>query len=133
MLISQFIHNFNTYQGIGEGYEVLREQFMNGWCYYFAKILESAFPGGEICLCYPYSHIVYLYNGMAYDFEGESDTEAEFLIPLSKFPLIENDFKRNNEGKSAYNTKAKVKKLGEDAYPFSYIYDEKSRRWMHTK
>lgn len=34
--------------------ETIRSLFEAGYCYYFAKMLEDAFPGGVACLCYPF-------------------------------------------------------------------------------
>ena len=36
--------------------------FTEGWCYYFARILEDAYPGGALCLLKGRGHIVYLYE-----------------------------------------------------------------------
>lgn len=62
--------------------ETIRSLFEAGYCYYFAQMLKDAFPGGEICLCYPYGHIVYAYKGVMYDISGVSGAEYEELIPI---------------------------------------------------
>ena len=97
--IEQFIDDFrmsqNTY--IEHGEEALRHTFRAGYCYYFAKILEDAFPGGEICQAYPYGHIVYVYDGIPYDINGicDYDVSDEDFIPISKIDI--NDFKHNEK------------------------------------
>ena len=58
-----------------------------------AKMLEEAFPGGQACLCYPYGHIIYAYEGIAYDINGVSDAEHEMYIPLTELGDAVNDFK----------------------------------------
>ena len=65
--------------------ETIRRLFEDGYCYYFAKMLEDAFPGGTICLCFPFGHIVYLYNKEIYDVSGKSDAEYEELVPIEAF------------------------------------------------
>lgn len=86
--IEQFIDDFRmreaNYGDYEEAEETVRHLFRAGYCYYFAKMLEIAYPGGEVCVCYPYSHMVYHYNGKYYDIEGEYDKDwedCEYLIP----------------------------------------------------
>lgn len=64
--------------------ESVRNLFEDGYCYYFARMLEDAFPGGVACLCYPFGHIVYIYEGIAYDINGISNSEHEYYIPISE-------------------------------------------------
>ena len=73
--------------------ETIRSLFENGYCYYFAKMLEDAFPGGKICLCYPIGHMVYVYEGVAYDISGVSDAEHEFYMPIEEIGGGIHDFK----------------------------------------
>ena len=60
--IEQFIDDFRTRQNDyiptdnNDAEEVIRHQFRAGYCYYFAHMLELAYPGGEVCLCYPFGH-----------------------------------------------------------------------------
>lgn len=83
--IVEFIANFRFFAVRDVEYvqssATICSMFENG--YYFAKILEDVFPGGIICLCYPYGHIVYVYREVAYDIGGVSDAEAERYVPLS--------------------------------------------------
>ena len=85
--IIKFIANFRFFAVRDVEYvqssETIRSLFENGYCYYFAKILEDAFPGGTICLCYPYGHIVYVYKEVAYDIGGVSDAENEYYVPIN--------------------------------------------------
>lgn len=73
--------------------ETIRSLFEAGYCYYFAKTLEDAFPGGIVCLCYPFGHIVYVYEGVAYDISGVTDAEYESFIPLTWMKDGANDFR----------------------------------------
>lgn len=73
--------------------ETIRSLFEAGYCYYFAKMLEDAFPGGTVCLCYPFGHIVYVYEGVAYDIDGVIDAEYESFIPLTWMRDGVNDFR----------------------------------------
>ena len=88
--VVKFIANFRFFAVRDVEYvqsaETIRSLFENGYCYYFAKILEEAFPGGTICLCYPYGHIVYVYKEVAYDIGGVSDAEAEYYVPIDAVP-----------------------------------------------
>ena len=49
--VIEFINEF--YNRCGENTKEdeisIRNQFMNGYCYYFAKILQSAFERGTVC------------------------------------------------------------------------------------
>ena len=49
MEILEFIENFRC--GLGQFTKkesgIVQQLFENGFCYYFAKILKDAFPGGE--------------------------------------------------------------------------------------
>lgn len=95
--IIEFIANFRFFSVRDVEYiqssETIGSMFENGYCYYFAKILEDAFPGGNICLCYPYGHIVYVYEEVAYDIGGVSDAEAEYYVPLSVLGRVTQIFK----------------------------------------
>lgn len=73
--------------------ETIRSLFEAGYCYYFAKMLEDAFPGGIACLCYPFGHVVYVYEGVAYDIGGVTDAEYESFIPLTWMRDGVNDFR----------------------------------------
>ena len=85
--------------------------FSNGYCYYFAKILQDAFPNGTICQCYPFGYIVYVYDGIAYDIDGVSNSECEMCMPVSLLGEAIDDFRHipNQE----YNiTEQEIAKIG---------------------
>ncbi len=95
--IVEFIANFRFFAVRDVEYvqssETICSLFENGYCYYFAKILEEAFPGGTICLCYPYGHIVYVYEEVAYDIGGVSDAENEYYVPINVVEKVTQIFK----------------------------------------
>lgn len=83
--ILQFIAEFRLAGGLAEAdEEAIRMAFRAGYCYYFAIMLKTAFPEGEICWTAPYGHIVFVYQSIPYDIEGlyygEGDEE---FIPVS--------------------------------------------------
>lgn len=94
--ILRFIGKILYHSGV-ENLQVIYDLFIQGYCYYFAKMLEDAFPGGEICQAYPYGHIVYVYDGIPYDINGicDYDVSDEDFIPISKINI--NDFKHNKK------------------------------------
>ena len=68
--ILEFIYNFFSSHSSGiENNEHIRKIFRDGYCYYFALILQDAFPGGKIVWCAPFGHIAYQYNNTLYDIE----------------------------------------------------------------
>ena len=85
-----FIADFINHSGDGE---IMQNLFHNGYCYYFAHILKSAFKRGEVCLAAPYGHFVWMdENGVPYDIEGVNITEAEYYIPESFMGEMVKDF-----------------------------------------
>ena len=95
--IVEFIANFRFFAARDVEYtqssETICSLLGNGYCYYFAKILEEAFPGGTICLCYPCGHIVYVHGEIAYDIGGVSDVENEYYVPISVVEKVTQVFK----------------------------------------
>lgn len=77
--------------------ETIRYLFEAGYCYYFARMLEDAFPGGDVCLMYPFGHITYVYDGIIYDIGGVSDAEYESLIPIKYLGNTISIFKHNGD------------------------------------
>lgn len=67
--------------------------FQGGYCYYFAKMLEDAFPGGTVCQAAPFEHIIYQKNGICYDIEGVYNGEAERFIPVIELKEAVNNFR----------------------------------------
>lgn len=49
---------------------VLENTFTKGFCYYFAIIMQTRFPGGQILYDKEYAHFVYKYNNKLYDITG---------------------------------------------------------------
>lgn len=83
-VILNFITEFRlSGDGSEEAEEIIRTVFRNGYCFYFAKMLKTAFPEGEICWAAPYGHIVFVYQNIPYDIEGVYYGEEEALIPIS--------------------------------------------------
>ena len=81
--VLKFIHKFALSQGLDNYNEVIQPLFRSGYCYYFAVMLKDAFNDeGELCLCCPYGHIVWMYKGVPYDIEGIYNGEATLFIPL---------------------------------------------------
>ena len=75
--------------------------FLNGYCYYFAQILNTAFSGGTICWSVNRGHIVWLdgsdlQNDIAYDITGVYE-DYEELRPVSYLGTTLIDFLHNCE------------------------------------
>jgi len=87
--------------------------FTEGWCYYFARILQDAYPGGNLCLLKGYGHIVYLYENKFYDITGELTNPRNKYIPIEYFGELIYDFKKCYTGGGA--TRAEVLKCVECA------------------
>lgn len=69
--------------------------FTNGYCYYFAKILEEAYPGGVICKPWPIGHFIYKYDNKYYDIDGEyilNQHDCEVAIPFELPFFIDSKF-----------------------------------------
>lgn len=85
--ILDFIKNFRTKSGeFDENTEgSVCHLFTDGYCYYFAKILEEAYPGGTICKPWPIGHFIYKYHDNYYDIDGEyilEQHDCEIPIPF---------------------------------------------------
>lgn len=81
--VLNFIDKFALSKGADAYNNVIQPLFRSGYCYYFAIMLKDAFNDeGELCLCCPYGHIVWMYKGVPYDIEGVYNGEAELFIPL---------------------------------------------------
>lgn len=92
--ILTFIYDILYHGGVNYGsMEIIHRLFADGYCYYFAKMLEDAFPGGQICIAYPFGHILYVYEGVPYDIDGISSSEYEELIPIEFLGEAINDFR----------------------------------------
>lgn len=87
----------------------VHNRFKNGYCYYFAKMLSTAFPGGYIAWAVPFGHLVYMYNQVPYDIEGVYTGEATEFIPEIFLGEAINDFKHNGHDFNA--TQAQLDKI----------------------
>lgn len=81
--------------------DVLTIFFLNGYCYYFAQILNTAFSGGTVCWSVDRGHIVWLdgtdlENDIAYDITGVYE-DYEELRPVSYLGTTLIDFLHNDE------------------------------------
>lgn len=83
--VIRFINEFRANLPVIEQ-ETIRKQFRSGYCYYFAKMLQAAFPKGEPVWCAPFGHIAYRYDGRVYDVDGVYDgnrkDNPDFFVPL---------------------------------------------------
>ena len=108
-----FILGFLSHEG-DKMYEALQHLFRSGYCYYFANLLKLAFDRGQICLAYPYGHIIWLDGSdetrdIAYDAEGVCQ-EYEHLIPVAYLGDTVQDF-MHVPGKEAFADKAKCEQI----------------------
>lgn len=56
--------------------------WLNGNCYFFANILMSGWPGGQIVYDPIIGHFMYLYNDHLYDWTGDKGLEIDYEDPL---------------------------------------------------
>ena len=75
--------------------------YTQGMCYWFAKILEDAYPGGTILVVMHRGHIVYEYCGRFYDIRGEFIDKRAKMVPISYFGDFIDDFKHCYKGGEA--------------------------------
>ena len=108
--IITFIFDFLYHSG-PDNVEAVRNLYANGYCYYFAKMLEDAFPGGKICVSWPFGHIVYIYDSVAYDIDGITSAEYELFIPIDFIGSAVNDFRRV-KGKCHGTTQEELDDIG---------------------
>ena len=90
-----FIANFNWYLGsTNDSSKFINDEFMHGYCYYFAVILKDAFNRGNICYAYHLGRIVWVdTDGIPYDVNGVH-TAAKYYIPIEYLKKGIKDFKR---------------------------------------
>lgn len=92
-----------------ENWEVIRELFRCGYCYYFANILKIAFGRGSVCLAYPFGHIIWLdTDDVPYDIEGVASLEYEKLIDIDCIEELKYDFMHIRGLHSPPDTKQRV-------------------------
>lgn len=102
--IEDFICNFrNSQNHIENGNKCVCNLFGTDYYYYFAKILQAAYPGGQVCFALPKKHFVYKYAEQTWDIEGRY-TDGAKLINETKIPNdVLRAFKRLNSSPNAYN------------------------------
>lgn len=62
--------------------EEIRSLFMKWYCYHFVHILKATFESGEVCICFPFGHFVWLdEDGVAYDADGVHVVDQKAYIP----------------------------------------------------
>lgn len=77
--IEKFIHEFKNF---GTGKEII-DCFTNGYCYWFAYILQTRFPYGSIYYIPVDNHFVYeCFNGF-YDITGDCTEKYDRLNMIS--------------------------------------------------
>lgn len=87
----------------GSTIEPLEKLFLNGYCLHFAKMLETAYPGGWICNDYRYGHVVYVYEKHIYDITGDITKKMKKMkyprcfIPIECLPGELKRFTHNKE------------------------------------
>jgi hypothetical protein len=85
--VLKFIANFLYSHALNCSYvEAMRRQFMAGYCYYFAHILNLAFKQGTVCRCGTIGHFVCEIDGIYYDIQGVNTSKCECYIPESDLP-----------------------------------------------
>ena len=90
----------NDFRGNSED---IRSKFRNGYCYYFAKMLQTTYSRGDVCLTAPFGHFVWVddIDDKAYDIEGlyeMKDHDAYYLVPERYLGNFVNDFMPNRRG-----------------------------------
>lgn len=94
-------------------------KYTNGYCYYFAKILQAAFRRGDVVILAPYSHLVWRdVDGKLYDINGEVNERdyEEFECQIEEEYL--GDHLRNflhRDGYTCNTTKEDIKQLIKEA------------------
>lgn len=93
--VLEFISNFLTSNvWHPDHYTGKEEVFRNGYCWYFAHMLQLAFECGEVCWCAPYAHFVWMKDGIAYDVDGVNEYLSNYhIIPEEYAKEIIDDFK----------------------------------------
>ncbi len=82
--------------------DVIRHTFTLGYCYYFACMLEDAFPGGKLMWTFPFSHIVYMYDGICYDVKGVFNT-FDTLLSLEELGDVLESYKHRGHDNDLEN------------------------------
>lgn len=94
-------------------------KYTNGYCYYFAKILQAAFQRGDVVILAPHSHLVWRdVDGKLYDINGEVNERdyEEFECQIEEEYL--GDHLKNflwREGYTCDTTKEDIEQLIKEA------------------
>lgn len=108
--VLQFIYKFLMHSG-EENSEVIRNQFRNGYCYYFAHMLQQAFNRGTVCIAAPIGHFVWMdENQVPYDIEGVNESDCDCYIPESFLGDMVKDF-LHVPGEGHGTTKSEIDEL----------------------
>ncbi len=92
--IADFLYHGAPHILLEQSSESIRSTFRDGYCFYFANMLQTAFQRGTICWAAPFGHIVWLDdNNIPYDIEGVNESECEAYIPISFLGESIKDFK----------------------------------------
>ena len=94
--------------------------FGSGYCFYFAKILQTAF-GGEIYWHQNHGHIVWSDDGKHfYDIDGPFRLYDELweLVPIGFLGSMINDFKHVDEYKIVWSLYSPLVKWKRENYPY---------------
>ena len=107
--------------------------YTQGMCYWFAKILEDAYPGGTILVVMHRGHIVYEYAGHFYDIRGEFVDKRAKMVPIEYFGDFIDDFKHCYKGGEA--TRKDItdayKKAKADGMVYTYKHTENwEKQWL---
>lgn len=92
--ILRFIYDLLHHQKTDESTEIIYKLFSSGYCYYLAKMLEDAFPGGTIVWCAPYGHIAYRFNDVVYDIHYVYDGDSDLFVPIERMGRTVDDFRK---------------------------------------
>ena len=99
--IVKFIDDFNNHAK-----DNTFKSYKQGYCWHFAHMLNNLFVG-EVCWCAPFSHFIFVSEGVGYDIDGVYYGEADYLIPESWLGNLVDDFKQI-ESISANATKEQI-------------------------
>lgn len=87
-----FIYDFLMHSGETNS-EAIRNQFRNGYCYYYAHMLQRAFNRGTVCIAAPIGHFVWMDdNHIPYDVEGVNESDCDEYIPENFLGDMVQDF-----------------------------------------
>lgn len=77
--------------------QLLQQKFEKGYCYYFAKMLETAFNRGKVCWVAPLYHFVWQdVDGQCYDVNGLFNAKQQhvyYFVPETFAQPILSEYK----------------------------------------